>query len=34
MNKFDNDETYYELLIPANPLYKTLLYLDEYFGGI
>ena len=32
MNKFDNDETYYELLIPANPLYKTLLYLDEYFG--
>lgn len=32
MSKFENDEVYKELLIPANPTYKTLIYLDQYYG--
>lgn len=32
MSKFENDEVYTELLVPANPAYKTLIYLDQYFG--
>jgi hypothetical protein len=32
MSKFENDEVYSELLIPANPVYKCLIYLDQYFG--
>lgn len=32
MSRFENDEIYEELLIPANPLYKTLIYLDQYYG--
>lgn len=32
MSKFENDEVYTELLLPANPAYKALIYLDQYFG--
>lgn len=32
MSKFENDEVYKELLVPANPAYKGLIYLDQYFG--
>lgn len=32
MSKFENDEIYTELLVPANPAYKALMYLDQYFG--
>ena len=32
MSKFENDEVYKELLLPANPVYKNLIYLDQYFG--
>lgn len=32
MSKFENDKVYEELLIPANPAYKTLIYLDQYYG--
>lgn len=32
MNKFENEEEYVELLIPENPLYKCLMYLDQYYG--
>lgn len=32
MSKFENDTIYRELLIPANPLYKCLIYLDQYYG--
>lgn len=32
MSKFENDEVYKELLIPANPAFKTLIYLDQYYG--
>ena len=32
MDKFDNEEEYYELLVPCLPLYKALMYLDQYFG--
>ena len=32
MDKFENEEEYYELLVPCLPLYKSLLYLDQYFG--
>ena len=32
MSKFENDETYKELLIPVNPVYKCLVYLDQYYG--
>jgi hypothetical protein len=32
MSKIENDETYEELLLPANPLYKNLIYLDQYYG--
>jgi len=32
MSKFENDEVYKELLIPANPVYKGLIYLDQYYG--
>jgi hypothetical protein len=32
MSTFDNDEIYKEILVPPNPLYKCLVYLDQYFG--
>jgi hypothetical protein len=32
MSKFENDEIYKELLLPVNPVYKNLIYLDQYFG--
>lgn len=32
MSKFENDEIYSELLVPANPAYKGLIYLDQYCG--
>lgn len=32
MSKFENDEVYTELLTPANPAYKCLAYLDQYYG--
>ena len=32
MSKFENDEIYTELLVPAHPLYKDLIYLDQYYG--
>lgn len=32
MSKLENDTQYNELLIPANPLYKCLIYLDQYYG--
>jgi hypothetical protein len=32
MSKFENDEVYKELLIPVNPMYKCLIYLDQYYG--
>lgn len=32
MSKFENDEVYEELLVPALPSYKALIYLDQYYG--
>ncbi len=32
MSRFENDEIYKELLVPANPAYKALIYLDQYHG--
>lgn len=32
MSRIENTEVYKELLLPANPTYKNLLYLDQYFG--
>ena len=32
MSRFENDEIYEELLVPANPSYKDLIYLDQYYG--
>lgn len=32
MSKFENDEIYSELLVPAHPLYKDLIYMDQYYG--
>lgn len=32
MDKFENEEEYYELLVPCMPLFKSLLYLDQHFG--
>mgnify|MGYP000881714762 CR=1 FL=1 len=32
MSKFENDEEYTEMLLPANPVYKDLIYLDQYYG--
>lgn len=32
MSRFENDEIYEELLVPANPAYKALIYLDQYYG--
>lgn len=32
MSKMENDEVYEELLVPALPGYKALMYLDEYYG--
>ena len=32
MSKFENNEVYKELLLPVNPLYKNLIYLDQYYG--
>ena len=32
MSKLENDEVYKELLLPVNPVYKNLVYLDQYYG--
>jgi hypothetical protein len=32
MSRIENTEIYNELLLPANPLYKNLIYLDQYYG--
>jgi hypothetical protein len=32
MSRIENTEVYKELLLPANPAYKNLLYLDQYYG--
>jgi hypothetical protein len=32
MSRFDNYEVYNELLVPVNPVYKNLMYLDQYYG--
>lgn len=32
MSPFENDEVYEELLCPAGPAYKSLIYLDQYYG--
>lgn len=32
MSRFENPEKYRELLLPAYPVYKNLLYLDQYYG--
>lgn len=32
ISKFENDEVYEELLVPALPLYKAIGYLDQYYG--
>jgi hypothetical protein len=32
MSRIENTEIYKELLLPANPTYKNLLYLDQYYG--
>lgn len=32
MSKFENDEIYKELLLPVNSVYKSLIYLDQYYG--
>lgn len=32
MSKFENDEVYEELIVPALPAYKALYYLDQYYG--
>lgn len=32
MSKFENGEIYEELLVPANPAYKALAYLDQNYG--
>lgn len=32
MSKFENSEVYTELLIPPLPVYKALIYLDQYYG--
>lgn len=32
MSKCENDEIYKELLVPAFPAYKAMVYLDQYYG--
>lgn len=32
ISRLENDEVYKELLVPALPLYKALIYLDQYYG--
>lgn len=32
MSRIENTELYKELLLPANPVYKNLIYLDQYLG--
>lgn len=32
MSPIENDEVYQELLVPSNPAYKGLIYLDQYYG--
>ena len=32
MSPFENDEIYNELLVPAFPAWKSLIYLDQYYG--
>ena len=32
MSRCENDEIYKELLVPALPAYKALIYLDQYYG--
>ena len=32
ISKFENDEVYEEVLVPALPAYKAIAYLDQYYG--
>lgn len=32
MSRIENDEVYKELVLPQNPVYKQLIYLDQYYG--
>ena len=32
MNKIQNEEEYTEFLVPCNPVFKCLTYIDNYFG--
>jgi len=32
MSKAENDEVYKELIMPAHPAYKALIYMDQYYG--
>ena len=32
MSPMENDEVYEELIVPALPAYKALIYLDQYYG--
>ncbi len=32
MSPFENNEIYQELIVPALPAYKSLIYLDQYYG--
>lgn len=32
MSRFENDSVYKELVVPMNSLYKSLIYLDQYYG--
>lgn len=32
MSPIENDQVYEELLLPANPAYKNIAYLDQYYG--
>ena len=32
MSRCENDKIYKELLVPAYPAYKSLIYLDQYYG--
>ncbi len=32
MSKFDNEEVYKEMLLPPLPIFKCLIYLDQYYG--
>lgn len=32
MSKVENDEEYVEMIVPCLPVYKAILYLDQYYG--